>query len=519
MSEKSEKQKIDDLLTRGVGEFIDPDGIFRKKLETNPEKIVIKLGADPTRPDLHLGHAVILHKLRLFQDLGCKIVFIVGDFTTLFGDPTGKSKIRPKFSLHEEIDNTANEFKKSEHQTSNEHVEYVPTEIPSSIEIAKNMETYIEQVKRILLTDEAHFSWIKNSDWFLGPTDLNFNKESNPALKIDFLKKGELEPTSLSVNFDVNTLMGKSILYEKTRMQTQVKKDELTLITSRGLLWTLQYITHSRLIERDMFKERIKNKEELYMHEMLYPVLQGIDSFALSKIYGSCDLEVGGTDQTFNMLMGRDVLKANKLEPQAVLTFKLLEGTDGKEKMSKSLDNYIGITDEPNDMYGKVMSIPDYALPNYFELCTDKQLSEIKKMRNNFTEKSFFTRLLEQTGVNKNNSPFNPKDLKMELARKIVFTYYGEEKAAEAEEAFINTFQKKKIPEVMTQVKFGTDKESLMDLLAQNNLVSSKGDFRRLVEEGAVTNLDTDEKIDDANFIPKAGQKFRIGKKRFVKII
>jgi tyrosyl-tRNA synthetase len=232
----------------------------------------------------------------------------------------------------------------------------------------------------------------------------------------------------------------------------------------------------------------------------MYPVLQGIDSFILSRIYGSCDIEVGGTDQHFNMLMGRDIMEMNGQVSQAVLSFKLLEGTDGKEKMSKSLDNYIGITDEPNDMYGKVMSIPDSSISNYFELCTFTPMSEVEEIKNKI-----------KAGT------VNPKDIKMNLAKQIVAIYHGENKAEKAEESFVNTFQKKEIPEEMTEVnKEGT--KTLMDVLVGAKILSSKSDFRRLVEEGAITDLDTNNKIEDVNIIPEVGMKFKIGKRKFVKI-
>ncbi|KKP72801.1 MAG: Tyrosyl-tRNA synthetase [Candidatus Nomurabacteria bacterium GW2011_GWB1_35_20] len=399
----SDRERIDELFTRGVGEFIDPGGIFRKKLETNPEKVIIKFGVDPTRPDLHLGHAVVLRKLRQLQDLGAKVIFLIGDITAQIGDPTGKNKIRP--------------------------------------------ETNLEEIKK---------------------------KPPLPG----------------------NHIINKAHHWEKTRMQ----KNNINSYTLINLLAILRKITFSQLIEREMFQERIKENMPIFMNEMLYPVIQGIDSNAISNIYGSCDLEVGGTDQHFNMLVGRDVMEMNQKIPQAVLSFKLLEGTDGKEKMSKSLDNYIGITDEPNDMYGKVMSIPDSSIGNYFELCTFTPTKEVEEVRKKLKDKSV-----------------NPKDMKMNLARQIVAIYHGEEKAQKAEKNFINTFQKGEIPEEIMELE--TKKgESLMNILVEVKILSSKGDFRRLIEEKAITDLETNKKITDADFIPKSGMKFKIGKKRFIKI-
>lgn len=459
MKEISNKQKVDEIFSRGVGEFVDPDGKFREKLEKTPKEVVIKFGVDPTRPDIHLGHAVVLRKLRQFQDLGCKVVFLVGDYTAQIGDPTGKSKIRPEIQL---------------------------------TEILNNMKTYLDQVVKILRTEEGVFSWIKNSDWFTDVSDIALGTGKEKEIKI---KVGDEEKTY------PNTFAGKAQLLDDTRMQkTHLKNSTIYTTSLSRVLGTLRHITFSRLSARSMFRERIDNKEELYMHEMLYPVLQGIDSSVLALIYGTCDIEVGGTDQTFNMLMGRDIMKMYNQPEQAVLAFKILEGTDGKEKMSKSLDNYIGITDEPNDMYGKVMSIPDSSIVNYFELCTFTPMEEIEEIK----------KKLEKNSV-------NPKDLKMNLAKQIVAIYHGEDKAQKAEENFVNTFQKGEIPEEMIELQMEKEK-TLMDLLVETKILSSKSDFRRLIEEGAISNLDTSEKTTDANFIPKSGMKFKIGKRKFVRI-
>ncbi|MCX6751273.1 MAG: tyrosine--tRNA ligase [Candidatus Nomurabacteria bacterium] len=457
MKEIMSKNKINELFTRGVGEFIDPNGVFRKKLETNPEKVVIKLGVDPNRPDIHLGHAVILHKLRQFQDLGCKVIFLIGDVTAMIGDPTGKSKIRPEIE---------------------------------QAEIQANMKTYLDQVDKILLKDPKVFSWTTNSDWLVSINDII--APDNQVININVGDKTIATTPPLPGNH----ILAKAHHWEETRRQ----KDNINSYTLVSLLAILRKVTFSRLIERDMFQERIKEGLPVFMNEMLYPVIQGIDSNAISNIYGSCDLEVGGTDQHFNMLVGRDIMEMNQKIPQAVLSFKLLEGTDGKEKMSKSLDNYIGITDEPNDMYGKVMSIPDSSIGNYFELCTFTPMEEVEDIR----------KKLEKRSV-------NPKDIKMKLAKQIVAIYHGEDKAQKAEESFVSTFQKREIPEEMTELDGG--EKTLMDILVEAKILSSKGDFRRLIEEGAVTDLSTDKKLTDANFIPESGMKFKIGKKTFIKII
>lgn len=456
MKEITKKEKIDEILSRGVGEFIDPDGIFRKKLETNPENIVIKFGVDPTKPDIHLGHAVVLRKLKQLQNLGCKVVFLIGDYTAQIGDPTGKSKVRP------EIDQQ---------------------------EIEKNMKTYLDQVGKILNLDQKVFSWIRNSDWFTAITDIM------PIGNVEW--KSPKGPISL----EPSSFLAKTLVFENTRMQGGGKIGErVMVITLRSFLWTLKHITHSRLIKRDLFQERLKNGEELFLHEMMYPVLQGIDSYVLADIYGSCDLEVGGTDQHFNMLIGRDVMEMNKKTPQAVLSFKILEGTDGKEKMSKSLDNYIGITDEPNNIYGKIMSIPDSSIGNYFELCTFTTMDEVEEIKSKIKK-----------GLS------NPKDLKMNLAKQIVAIYHGEQKAQKAEENFVNTFQKKEIPEEMVELKT-KEGERLMDLLVREKILSSKSEFRRLIEEEAITDLGINKKIEDVNFVVESGMKLKIGKRKFIRI-
>jgi len=381
----------------------------------------------------------------------------VGDFTAQIGDPTGKSKIRPE-------------------------IEYE--------EIRKNMKTYLEQIKLILKQEDSVFAWINNLDWFISITDLIFDKDKKITIK-------DTEGKSITVSS--NTFVGKAGEYDLMQRQKLFNND-ISNITIRTFLGTLRKITHSRLIARDMFSERIAKGEELYMHEMMYPVLQGIDSFVLSRIFGSCDLEVGGTDQHFNMLMGRDVMKMNDLEPQAVLSFELLVGLDGKEKMSKSLDNYVGITDEPNDMYGKIMSLPDELLEKYFILCTFTSEEEIKQMIENIKK-----------------GKLNPKEVKMNLARQIVEIYHGWDKAQKAEDFFVNTFQKKEIPEEMLEIKTQKDEE-LVNALLEAKIVSSKTDFRRLIDEGAITNLETGEKVTDLHYSLKKGERFKIGKKRFIKI-
>jgi len=440
-------KETEDLLNRGVGEFIDPGGIFREKLEKNPEKIVIKFGIDPTRPDIHLGHAVLLRKLRQFQDLGAKVVFVVGDYTAQIGDPTGKSKVRPAID---------------------------------QAEVERNMATFIEQIGKILRTDKNVFSWIRNSDWFTAITDIS--APMGQKLKMTL-------PSGQTVDdIDANSFVGKALIFTETRMQIKDLglKEDISVITLQSFLWMLKHVTHAKLIERDLFQERIKNQQDLYLHEMMYPILQGIDSLVLSRIYKSCDLEIGGTDQHFNMLMGRTVMRVNNEVEQSVLSLKLLEGIDGKEKMSKSLDNYIAITDKHGDMYGKVMSIPDSSIGNYFELTTFTPMDEVENIRKGLSNKSI-----------------HPKEIKMDLARQIVAIYHGERAAEEAEKNFTETFSKGGVPADIKTVKTSKD-TPLVEILLEQGLVSSKTEFNRLTKSGAIKEM--------------ANGVYRIGKHRFLKI-
>jgi tyrosyl-tRNA synthetase len=456
MTEEQKLQELDQLFSRGVADFVDPDGSFQKKLEAKIKSeynkdIVIKFGVDPTRPDIHLGHAVVLHKLRKFQDLGCKVVFLIGGFTAQIGDPTGKSKVRP---------------------------------LVEQKEVQKNMKTYLEQVGKILREDSSVFAWTDNLEWFINITDLAFPAGS--SVNISFLK-----------NIPANSFLGKAAMFEKGTKQKQFT-NEIQSVTLRTFLSVLGKITHAQLVSRDMFQKRLKDGEELYMHEMMYPVLQGIDSYVLAKLFGSCDLEVGGSDQHFNMLMGRDIMKINNLEQQAVLSFDLLEGTDGIEKMSKSLNNYIGIIDEPSDMYGKVMSVPDTLLVRYFELCTFLPGEEIESL-----EKS----LEDGSG--------NPRDIKMSLAKQVTEIYHGQNLAEKAEQDFIQTFQEGGLPENIQEIE--TEAKPLIDFFVENNLLPSKTEFRRRAENGALKNAETGKKIDKDAEVKDMVIKY--GKKDFVKII
>ena len=479
MNEIEIEAQVEEVFSRGASNFVDPQGVFRQKVLKKAKgqyakDIIIKFGVDPTRPDIHLGHAVVFRKLRKFQDLGCKVVFVVGDFTTSIGDPTGKNKSRP------EIDQE---------------------------KIKANMKTYVDQVGKILDLRPEVFSWVPNSDWFTSITDLNLPSDSKVGFHV------EHDGVKITTPVDPNSIVGKAIVFENTRMQVAAQtspiRKQISVVTLAGFLWTLRHITHAQLIKRDMFQDRLARNEDLYMHEMMYPVLQGIDSSIITLLYGSCDMEIGGTDQTFNMLMGRQVQEVNKAsyesvgvstDLQAVMTMELLRGTDGLEKMSKSLDNFIAITDTPNDMYGKILSIPDSLIVEYFNLCTYTPTNEIE--------------VIEQE---LEHGQKNPKDIKMRLAREVVAIYYGEEKAVTAESAFTNTFKHGEIPNDAPEVE-GNVGDRLIDLLLAAKIVPSKTEFRRLVKEGAISVVQTEEKINDPDYSVSKSVDIKIGKRRFIKI-
>lgn len=364
----TDQKKIDQLLTRRVSEVIGAEEL-REKLVSG-KSLRIKLGADPTAPDLHLGHAVVLQKLREFQDLGHKIVLIVGDYTALVGDPAGKSKTRPMLSTEE---------------------------------IEANAQTYLNQVGKIL--DMSKCEVRRNSEWF-----------------------------------------------------SKMSMAEIIQLTSK--------FTVARMIERDDFEKRLSSGTDIHMHELLYPMMQAYDSVMIDA-----DVEIGGTDQKFNNLAGRELQKKMGKVPQNVMLCPLLVGLDGEKKMSKSLGNYIGIADEANDMFGKTMSLPDVMLWNWFELATSVSAQEIEEMRTAC-----------ESGA------MNPRDAKMRLGREIVAQYYDADAAQKAEENFISTFQKKEIPEDIQQVIFDDQEILLIDLLAHEKIAfaKSKSEARQLIEQGGV---------------------------------
>lgn len=399
MAKKIDDQKIKKLLGRGVEEVI-----VRANLEDALRQGIalrIKLGADPTAPDLHLGHAVVLRKLREFQELGHTIVFIIGDYTALVGDPSGKSKTRPQ------LDAKA---------------------------VARNAKTYFAQVGRVLDLKKTEVRY--NSEWFK--------------------KMGFADILKLTANFTVQ-----------------------------------------RILERDDFTKRIKEGTEVAMHELLYPMMQAYDSVEIKA-----SVEIGGTDQKFNMLAGRELQKKMGLMPQNVITCPLLLGTDGEKKMSKSLGNYIGLMDAPADMFGKVMSLPDKLIIHYFELATElgeEKVAGIKKQ-------------LE--------SGENPRNVKARLAGEIVGTYHGAKAAKAAEEAFVSVFSKKEIPTDLSEIRINKSNLNILDLLVEAKLVSSKGEARRVVEQGGVK-VDG-QVVSDINAqveIKKGGVLIQKGKKTFLKVL
>ena len=391
-----------DVIKRGVSEIIPEDDLV-KKLEHSikiNKPLNIKLGCDPSRPDLHLGHSVVLRKLRQFQDLGHQAILIIGDFTGMIGDPSGKSKTRPSLSLEE---------------------------------TRQNGQSYFEQATKILST--KHVSMQYNSDW-LGK--MNFT--------------------------DVIRLASK--------------------------------YTIARMMERDDFNLRYKAGEPISVHEFLYPLAQAMDSVAIQA-----DVELGGTDQKFNLLVGRDIQREFGLEPQVALMMPILAGTDGVEKMSKSLDNYIAVNDSARDIYGKTLSIPDSLIYQYFELATDvpkKELEEIKK----FLE----------------NPKNNPRDIKRKLARSLVQLYYTKEAAHQAEDEFDRIFIEKSIPDNIEEFKCN-DSMNILTLLTESKLVASKGEARRLIEQGGVS-IDSERVSDPLSLLPdKIEFIVKIGKRRFLKVI
>jgi tyrosyl-tRNA synthetase len=392
-----------DLIKRGTVEIIPEEELLRKLDDSvkSGKPLNIKLGCDPSRPDLHIGHAVVLNKLRQFQDLGHNAILIVGDYTAMIGDPSGKKKTRPQLSFEE-----TREFGK----------------------------TYFEQAGKIL--DIAKAKILYNSEW-------------------------------------------------------------LAEIGLKDLIGILSKFTVQRILERDDFTNRLKDQTEISLHEILYPIMQGYDSYAINA-----DVELGGTDQKFNNLVGRDMQKRFGKDQQVVITMPLLEGTDGSEKMSKSLDNAIGISDSPKDIFGKTMSIPDTLIYRYFELATMVSGDELIEIKNTLEDESN-----------------NPRDVKRRLGVELVKMYYDEETALATIEEFDTIFIKKEIPDDIPELEMVESTIKLVDLLTDTGLADSKSNARRLIEQGAV-NVNG-KKLTDTNQVMEIqhGMIFKVGKRKFLKIL
>ena len=391
------------LIKRGVEEILPEEELvekLKKSQETNTP-LIIKLGCDPSRPDLHIGHGVVLRKLRQFQDLGHQVVLVIGDFTSIIGDPSGRNKTRPQLSLEE---------------------------------AKKNAETYV--------------------------------KQSEAILDIDILK----------------------IVYNSTWLNT-MRFSEVVHLASK--------YTIARMMERDDFTKRYKAEVPISIHEFLYPLAQGMDSVELKA-----DLELGGTDQKFNLLVGRDLQREYGQEPQVIMTLPLLEGTDGVEKMSKSYGNHIGLHDIPGDMYGKALSISDDMIKKYFLLAVDSDDDTMKEVR----------RQLDDNSV-------NPRDVKRWLARELVTLYYDTETAVKAQKHFDRVFINKDVPVDMEEFKL-TGEIKLLDILKNCGFIRSKGEGRRLIKQNAIK---LDGKIcgDELTALaPGCGEVvIKVGKRRFLKVI
>ena len=387
------------LIKRGIDELISEEELLAKL--KSKKQLVVKAGFDPTAPDLHLGHTVLINKLRHFQQLGHQIIFLIGDFTGMIGDPSGKNKTRP--ALDEE-------------------------------EIKENAKSYEKQVFKILDPKLTHVRF--NSEW------------SNK-------------------------------------------------LGAEGIIKLASQYNLARMLERDDFSKRYKSNQTIALHEFLYPLIQANDSIALKA-----DIELGGTDQKFNLLVGRELQRAFGQEPQVVITVPILEGLDGKNKMSKSLDNYVGIDEAPNEMFGKIMSISDELMWRWFDLLSFKTTDEIKELK------------ADQTNGR------NPRDIKIELAKELISRFHDEESADLAETNFINQFQKKNIPDDIEEVSLVLSEGSipLANLLKDCEMTSSTSEAIRMIKQGAVR-ID-EKKITDTKYKISSGTSavYQVGKRKFKKI-
>ncbi len=388
------------LIKRGSDEILTESDL-KKKLDSG-KKLIVKAGFDPTAPDLHLGHTVLLNKLRHFQDLGHKVIFLIGDFTGRIGDPSGTNKTRP---------------------------------IVDSDSLIENAKTYKNQVFKILKEDL---------------TEVRFNSEWCDKLGADGLIK-------LASKYNV-----------------------------------------ARMLERDDFNKRFSSNKTIAIHEFLYPLVQGYDSVALEA-----DVECGGTDQKFNLLVGRELQRDYEQEPQVVITVPILEGLDGVKKMSKSLDNYIAIDEEPDEMFGKIMSISDELMWRWFELLSFMPEEDIAKLKDEMKKGK------------------NPRDIKFILAEELVDRFHKEGEGKKSKEIFLNRFQKGNIPDEIESVKVDIKNDSvlLVNLLKDINMISSISEGNRLITQGGIRI--NSEKVEDPKLEVSKGSEgiYQVGKRKFLKII
>lgn len=390
----TDEAKINELLTRGVEDIFVKETLLAKL--KSGEQLRIKLGVDPTSPNIHLGRAAVIRKLRDFQKLGHKVIFLIGDFTALIGDPSDKLSKRPMLT---------------------------------EANIRENLKTYKEQVGKIIDLNNAEFKF--NSAWL---SKLSFK-----------------EVAELAESFSV-----------------------------------------SQMTSRRNFKDRLNKGEEVSLREFLYPIMQGYDSVVLKS-----DVEIGGFDQLFNVKAGRTIQKHYGMNEQDILTIQMLEGTDGR-KMSSSWGNVVSINDCANDMYGKIMAVRDELLEKYFVLCTDVRLEEISKILKEIKDGA------------------NPKEFKMQLAREIVTIYHSGKDAENAEKNWVETFSKGNIPDDVQTLKAQSN-QGLIDVLVENKIVESRGEFRRLIDGGGIKKSNG-EQIKDPNYLVE-NETYKIGKRRFVNIV
>ena len=394
------------IIASGVDSIVPKEDLLKKLKRGEP--LNIKLGVDPTAPDIHIGHAVPLRKLRQFQDLGHRVTLIIGDGTALIGDPSGRNSTRPQLTREQ---------------------------------VNANAQTYVDQAFKIL--DKEKTDLVHNADWILD-------------LKME------------------------------------------------DILGLLSKFTVARILERDDFSNRYHSNQPISLHEFIYPVMQAYDSVVIKA-----DVELGGRDQLFNLLAGRELMEKMGMEPQVALTLPLLEGTDGVQKMSKSYGNYIGLTDEPSDMFGKVMSIPDELMVKYFRLASTMPVDEVDRI---------------EEGLK--NDELHPNKIKRQLARNIVAAYYDEQTAADAEGQFDQVFKNHEVPDDIPECSVDLTpndegKVYLAKLLAEADLVSGTGEARRLIDGGGVKINGETVPAKQYNVDPSAlvGATLQVGKRKFVKLV